>query len=503
MTTHLQSFTIADMVREQARTLPRAIALVEPSSSVTYLEADQRTDRWASWLAARGVGKGSRIAWLGPDSMQFVLLTFAAAKLGAHSVPLNWRSSDDELAGMVATASPTMLIFAEHPRAGARTWSELSCPVVDLAVVDDESASARLISPVSEDDELPVLGFFTAAWEGVPKLALLPHRAAIVQSLVMGAYREVDVADEVYLASGPLFHVGALLKLIANYLFGNKVVLSPDAPPAEIAELIEAEAVTSAYIFTPTIDRIARSDLASKLNLKSLRTTPAAPSSGNAERWYNMTSCRPEESSRVVGYGQTETWAMAVYTARGPETAALFGRPSPVACVRIVDIKGRELSTGETGEIVVRGPQVMSGYAGEVAETDWRHTGDLGVRVADGGVDFFGPRQSMIKTGMENVYPIEVEAALNQHPGIAASCVVGVPDTIWGEKVCAAVVTYPGHLLNEQTILGYVKSRIASYKTPRQLLVLDRLPTAGNGVDRATVQAMFTPTGSQTEGKAK
>jgi long-chain acyl-CoA synthetase len=487
MTDYLHSFSLADVVREQARTLPTEIALVEGSARWSFADVHRHTNGWAAWLRERGVGSGDRVAWLGPSDHRLLLLMLAAAKVDAVAVPLNWRCTTEELAFTVDHAQPALLLATAEERERAVAAATRGTNVVDVDAQpaphpsdDDPGAGA--------DDELPVLGIYTAAFSGRPRLALIPHRAIITQSLVLAAYRLVDPNDEVYLASGPMFHIGVLIKLFATFLFGRQTVLAPTMAASELCALIEANRVTSAFLFTPTIDQLVETNAQRQFDLSSLRDVPGRPSETHSEAWSEMTSWHPPESSGVVGYGQTETYAMVTFECRGPRTEARFGRPSPVAAIRIVDAAGNEQPVGEAGEIAVRGPQVMAGYADDDAPSDWRRTGDLGVRLPDGGVDFLGPIQEIVKTGMENVYPAEVEGVLRRHSGVQDVCVIGVPDDRWGQAVRAVVECAPGATCTSDELVEHVRAHIASYKKPRSVIFVEALPRLNGSVDREQVR---------------
>jgi long-chain acyl-CoA synthetase len=488
MSDALHSFTLADAVREQARTLPGEPALVEAEGRTGFAAVDAESSRWAAWLAAHGVRAGGRLAWLGPSDRRLLLAMFGAAKLGAATVPLNWRCTVEELAFTIDHAEPALLLGAGDELERARGAAAEGIQVLDAGEAEAEVEATEPDDPHGDrDDEAAVLGIYTAAFSGRPRLALLSHRAIVTQSLVLGAYRVVSPVNEVYLASGPMFHVGVLLKLFATFLFGGRNVLSPSMDAVELCRLIEANRVTAAFLFTPTIDQIVAANAERRWDLSSLRDVPGRPSEEHLEAWQEMTSWRPPQGAGVVGYGQTETYAMVTLEARGPATEARFGRPTPVAAIRILDPDGAEQPVGEAGEIAVRGPQVMLGYA-DGGSGDWHRTGDLGVRLADGGVDFLGPIQEIVKTGMENVYPAEVEAVLRRHAAVAEVCVIGVESARWGEAVRAVVELEPDGDCGEEELVDLVRSHIAGYKKPRSIVFLEALPRAGGGVDRAEVK---------------
>jgi long-chain acyl-CoA synthetase len=177
---------------------------------------------------------------------------------------------------------------------------------------------------------------------------------------------------------------------------------------------------------------------------------------------------------------------MLTYNALGGECEGSAGRPGPTVRVRIVDPDGAEVPPGETGEIVAAGPQVMVGYRNRPEETarrqrgGWHHTGDLGRREADGSLSFVGPMGRLIKSAAENIYPAEVEAALQAHDAVREAAVIGVPDPKWGQSVRAIVVVHDGKQAGEAELIEHVRSRIASYKKPRSV-VFREVPLPRNG----------------------
>lgn len=492
MTRPAHVFSLADVVREQARTLPGRPALIGPADTLTYDDVDRRSRALAVALRARGLSAGGRVVWFGPDDERYLVTLFAVARVGGSMLPLNWRCTAAELAEQLEQSGPDVVVTAQNERAET-ALPQVGVPVVDLdglGLPSERVGASDSEEPVV-DDESVVLEFFTAAFSGRPRIAGVPHRAIVTQSLVLAALREVDARHEVYLASGPMFHMGVLLKLLANYLFGNPVVVAATSDPETLCRLIAKHRVTSAYLFKPTMQGIVETNADQNHDLSSLRVVPDDPPEDVADEWYEMTACAPRPPGWVMGYGQTETWGMVTHAARGPETTARFGRPSPIARVRLLDADGREAPTGQPGEIAVSGPQVMAGYDREDVAAGFHRTGDVGIRRSDGGVDFLGPMRPLIKSGMENVYPAEVEAVVTEHPGVVAASVVGVPDPVWGERVCAAIVTAPGVQVSEDQVIEHVRARVASYKKPREVRVVPSLPAGPAGVDRDAVCALF------------
>jgi long-chain acyl-CoA synthetase len=197
------------------------------------------------------------------------------------------------------------------------------------------------------------------------------------------------------------------------------------------------------------------------------------------------------------GYGQTEVVGMLSFAAFGPGALGGHGRTSPLLQVRIVDPDDREVEPGETGEITCRGPLVMNGYWNRPEETErrfrngWHHTNDLGRREADGSLTFVGPKTRLIKSAAENIYPAEVEGALRTHPDVADCAVIGVPDKQWTQSVVAIVVPRDGATVDGDAVIAHVRDRIASYKKPRRVEVVDAIPRQGFAVDYDALDARF------------
>jgi long-chain acyl-CoA synthetase len=194
-------------------------------------------------------------------------------------------------------------------------------------------------------------------------------------------------------------------------------------------------------------------------------------------------------ASRPAGYGQTEVMGMLTFNAVGGPAQGTAGRPSPVSQVRIVDPDGKEVPSGEVGEIVARGPTVMTGYHdrpevnAERQAGGWHHTNDLGRREPDGSISFVGPKTRFIKSAAENIYPAEVEGCIARHPAVAEAAVIGVPDPIWTQSLKAVVVLRKGASATAEDIIEHCRANIASYKKPRSVELVDRLPREGFAVD--------------------
>lgn len=499
MTDRLHSFTLGDVSRDNARSFPETVAVVCGDARLTYPAFDERVDRVATLLGQRGVGVGDRVVWIGLNCHRLLELLFACAKLGAIAAPVNWRLTAGEYAGIIEDTGPAAILTSGDPElAEVNAAARELAPDATWIVHDDPAYEAELaaLDPVDPeqdaDDELPVLQIMTAAFAGRPKGALLTSRGIVTQDLVLAGVGMVAPGQETYLSAGPMFHIGVLLKTFGIFHWGGTNVIIPRAEAEDICRLVDRERCTSAYVFPPTMRQMVELNADGRFDLSSLRdTVGGVPPDDLAEAWYGMTSCTPPEQRGAVGYGTSETVGMVTFEGRPPRGIGPFGRTSPAVSLRIVDPDGAEVAPGEIGEIVLRGPQVMAGYLHlEPMDPDgWRHTGDLGRREPDGTVTFLGPNQDMIKSAMENIYPVEVETAIRQHPAVKDVCVIGVPDPEWGQAVRAVVEVDPGsEAPTEEEVVEFTRSRIASYKKPRSVVFVPELPRNGPFVDRAAVK---------------
>jgi long-chain acyl-CoA synthetase len=332
---------------------------------------------------------------------------------------------------------------------------------------------------------------YTAAFTGRPSGALLSHDAVLTQALMMAMLQEID-ADYRYLNSGPLFHVATAMTTFATLLMGGCNLFTPRVEADEVCRVIATERCTGAFLMGPTIDQILEANAGGAYDLSSLRTFPGKP------EWNAMITVDTSPwARRPAGFGQTEVMGMLTFNAMGEGATGTAGRPSPMVAVRIMDPDGNEVPPGETGEIVARGPQVMVGYRNRPEETarrqrgEWHHTNDLGRREPDGSITFVGPKGRIIKSAAENIYPAEVEAALNSHDAVRESAVIGVPDEAWGQSVTAIVVTHDGIEVTTEELIDHVRDKIASYKKPKVVIFSDEpLPRLGWPIDYDTLDEL-------------
>jgi long-chain acyl-CoA synthetase len=486
----LHDLTLQAILHEHCRSHPNRVAAVCGEDRLRWPELDERVARLASALQADGVGAGDRVLWLGQNCHRVLELLLAAARLGAVFCPANWRQSAAELAFVIDDVEPHVVVWQDD---------EIGAVIREARTTSRAAGNARWIQHDGEgeyetylagadampegssvDPWAPVLLLYTAAFDGTPNGALLTHAGIIAQNLVvMGLQRAA--CDDVYLNSGPLFHIGTLWNTLVTFHAGGTNVFVRRVDAEEICRLIEVERCTDAYLLPQTREQITEANRDGRWDLSTLNAGEPSP-------WWRAPG----------GYGQTEMVGMATYKCIGGAALGVHGRPHPFAQVRIVDEAGVELAPGDVGEIVVRGPVVMAGYHRRADLTaarqrgDWHHTNDLGRREVDGSITFVGPRTTMIKSAAENIYPAEVEGCLATHPAVREAAVIGVPDPVWTQSVKAVVALHSSATATAEDIIEHCRARIASYKKPRTVEFVDALPRLPSGaVDRDALDERF------------
>ena len=512
----VHDFTLGDVVREHRRSYPLRTAVVDGVTRHTWPALDDRVNRLANALLAEGVHPGDRLLWLGQNSARFLELLLAAAKTGAICCPANWRQSPDELAFLLDDCGPAVTVWQEaevgdairaaRQQAGNSGGRWLRHDGDD----DGEDSYEAFVTTgdatdpdVAVDPTEPVLLLYTAAFSGTPNGALLSHWAVLVQDLVMANLQGID-SSYTYLNSGPLFHAATLMTTLATFHFGGTNVFTPRVDAEELCRLIATERCTGAFLVPPTIKQIIELNADGRYDLTSLRSLPGKPA------WNAMVTVDDSRWARnPAGFGQTECVGMLTVNAWGGDAEGTSGRPAPMAAVRIVDPDGREVAPGEVGELVARGPTIMNGYLARPDETaarldgGWHHTNDLARREPDGSISWVGPKTRFIRSAAENIYPAEVEAALQKHPAVREAAVIGVPDPTWGQSVKAIVALRDGTAATADELIAHCRTLIASYKKPRSVEFVEALPRDGWPIDYAALDERFGGGGYPSSVKEK
>lgn len=491
-------------------------------------------------FAAAGVGPGDRVAILAANSPEWVFTFWGTVDLGAVLVGLNgWWKADEIVYGLADSGSKVLVADQERLARVASRLASAEVPSLEVVYLIDGDPSAfeglevpvrpfaSLVAsptslvpdvPIAEDD--PAVIMYTSGTTGRPKGAVSTHRMMIanvqntfymtVASSMMWGRSGLEGGQPVALITAPMFHVtGCHAGIVLGMAAGVKLVLMVGRfDPEQALRLMQDEAV-SVFTSVPTmVARVVEHPSRHDYDLSSVRTVAygGSPSGGELQRKVHETF--PNVSMVRNAYGLTES-SSAVTVNSGPELVDRpdsVGRPVPGIEVRIVDGVGSALGAGEVGEIWLRGAQIMPGYWGkpeataEAVTDGWLHTGDIGYLDKEGYLFVTDRAKDMIIRGGENVYCVEIEERLVEHPSVIDAAVIGVPHAVLGEEVKAIVQVAPGCGLSEGEVQEWVREKLANFKVPAHVEIrteaLPRNPTGKllKNVLRGSGGSSFTET---------
>lgn len=489
------SVSLVDLLRKYAAETPDSPCLAFEDEALTFLDLDRRSNALANALSARGVQPGDRVAVLAPTSTIFYELAYACAKLGAIMMPLNWRLSPREVAGIMADGTPRFILI--DPDMENLLAEVTSCPEKVLldsgyAAWRDAASAVDPGFPVHADDTTMLL--YTSGTTGKPKGVMITHHnLSHVERMAREAWG--FTAQSVNLVAMPLFHIGGIgYGMMALSQGGHTVVLQQPDPQA-VLDTIDQHHVTHGFFVPTVVQRLA--DYAEQhgkkpKDLQKILYGAAPIGEGLLRRAIALFDC---EFSHA--YGMTETAGTVISLPASehdpdgahPERLRSCGKPLPWVELDIVDpATGRSVDTGEVGEIRIRSGMVTTGYwnkpndtASAITSDGWLYTGDAAYRDADGFVYIHDRYKDMIVSGAENIYPTELENVIADHPGVSQVAVIGVPDEKWGETPRAYVVAKGQTPPTEAELLAFTRARLARYKCPSSFVFVESLPQNASG----------------------
>jgi len=491
---------IGDIARLNAKRYPGKKALVMNNDYLTFNQLNQRVNQLSHGLMSLGVKPGDRVAILAFNCLEFPIVNYAAAKCGAVLVPINFRYKKVELIYIINNCEPKVLIFGPELAPMVENAKTEFTPTVHLVAMSEKPMEngislANLMDgrPTSEPEvkvepTSPCSIMYTSGTTGFPKGVLFSHTSLL--AILTGMALEGDLShNDVTMIPIPLFHNGGLNGLLQPTLMlgGTAVIMSKGFEPDVCLDAIGRFRITLTMFVPTQLAMLIHHPGNSKYDLSSLEKI-----------WYGSSAISPtvlEASMELFNahfyqwYGQSETGMISVLRPEDHmERSQYTGREMFNSEIRVVDEDGNDTPVGEIGEII--SAQVPLGMIGYFKMNDanrktirdgWIHTGDL-ARVESNGyftvVDRMG---DMIISGAENIYPKEIEDAIISHPGVREVAVFGIPDEIYGESVCAAVVKKKGHQLDEEEIINYCASKIAGYKKPKRVEFMEELPKNASG----------------------
>lgn len=496
---------VGDMLTRSAARTPSGLALVQGERRLTYAELNGFVNRIAASLTTLGCSRGDAIALMSTNSIEFVAIYYACAKLGLICVPINlfWRHKE---LGYVLAHSKARLVIVEHDLLEQLQTGIDDAPDIRHVIVIDQAAPAPihgraahglsgLMAAHSSDepavvveDRDPLSYLYTSGTTSAPKGVVSCQLAVYIQS--QGVALETRLSDRDRIAANmPLFHTAQLNAFVTPALAVGAAVFIQKAFDADrILQLIHSEGITVTFAL-PMMYRalIERLDAAPH-DVSSLRLAVYAMAPMPRRDLENAMEKLGCEFSLM--FGQTEMNPTSVYFRPEHQLshAGAVGTPAPNAQVAIMDSAGNLLPQGASGEIVYRGPQVMSEYLRDEAATSaafaygWFHSGDSGRFDADGILWFEDRFKDVIKSGGENVASLEVEKALYAaDPAVQEVAVIGLPHERWGEAITAVVILKEGQHITETELLTKVRQHLSPFKCPKRILFVDAMPKTATG----------------------
>jgi len=485
--------------RTRVRNCAEALAVEDGSNRLTYAELHDRVDRLASVFLARGIAPGDRIAILSHNRAEYLELQLAASGIGAIVACLNWRLAPDELRHCVELVEPVLALV--EPGLKAAYQDIASTPCLEIGPeLESALAGARpdaRVGTLVDDPEAGLTILYTSGTTGLPKGALISHRAHIARSMVFAAQLALDPGDG-FIAWAPMFHMASTDHALATLLRGGTVVMVDGLQSAVINAALSRHKVGWFVMMPGTLEAFIAERRANPLPVKGIKVCGAMADLVPPHQIAELTGLL--DTPYLNSFGATETGlppGTADLIAPGVVPKTLSKRVSAFCEVRLVDPDGDEVPVGMPGEMAVRGPTLFSGYwnADDTNARDFRngffHMGDLFRRNPDGTIDFVDRAKYLIKTGGENVYPAEIERVLLAHPRVVDAAVVRAFDAKWGESPVAFVACVDGGP-QAQELMQLCREYLAGYKRPREIrfISFDDFPRSTSGkVQRHVLEA--------------
>lgn len=479
-------------IERHADFIPDKTALSYEGRAISYRDLNAMVTAQAQALKhIYGIGRGDRVAYLGLNSPEFLALMFACARLGALFIPLNWRLAGPEHVYILKDAAAKALLCEEEFKSHAEAL-QADLPDCEFVAIDFDGDGWLSLSDGFEqatgddrnphvDLETPLLLVYTSGTTGHPKGAVLTQ-AAVQWNALNAVHMHAMTGDDHILTVLPMFHVGGLnIQTTPALYVGATITLHRKFDPVAVLSALGEDRPSLVVLVPATIQALASHPAWAKSDLSSLRAV-ATGSSIVPLALIDVIHARHIPVLQI--YGSTETGPVVIYL-RADDAMTHVGSTGKTALhcdARVVDEAGDDAAVGESGEIWVRGPNIMFEYWGNADATTkafsngWFKTGDLGYRDGDGFFYVNDRKTDVVISGGENIYPAELETVLDALPGVTEAAVVGRADDHWGEVPVAVVVAAPDSDLTRESVLKAFDGALARFKHPKDVVFVEALP---------------------------
>ncbi|MFB4158955.1 class I adenylate-forming enzyme family protein [Geomicrobium sp. JSM 1781026] len=491
------------MIRHGLKHPQKTAVQVEDGERWTYAQLDEKANRYGNHLRSLGVKQGDRVGMLLTNSLEYIGLYFAIARIGAIAVRLNFRLTSQEYAYLFDDAGMHVLIFNDEftcvvQGAGAKHIDHYLCLCADGEPVPSwsrsfselEEGSCAPISTASIQSTDPVMLMYTSGTTGRPKGAVWSHDNTLWFSTIQALRWSLD-GTETAMTTGPLYHVGAMEDLALPVLLKGGTVLiskSKGFSIERVMDVIDREQVSDIFLFPFMIYDLLQHPSLHTYELSSLRRIvtggdPLVP-------WAIEQMDRVLPGAGVIQvYGLTEGTPIAVCLDAKVDRDKIHtvGPAMPLVEIKTVRDDGETCDIGEVGEIWIKSPVVSASYWNKPEATaatfadGWCKTGDLGIFDAAGYLEIAGRKKDMIRSGGENIYAKEIEDVIIRHEGVKDVAIIGIPDKKFIEAVCAVIVPSKSAPLQKEDILDLCTAQLARFKKPREIIFVDALPRTPSG----------------------
>jgi len=489
---------IGSLLSQSARKFPDLLAIECEGRSYTYRQFNEEVNRLAHGLLQHGVNKGDKLALMMKNSDHFVFTFFAAAKIGAVAVPVNFRLTATEVQYILEQSDTAIVVCdkefeqiiaeAKHGT-GVRMVMTAGEPETVGFYSYEKILSENTNEPdieVSEKDDVEIL--YTSGTTGRPKGALFDHSQIFKVGISVTINMGIRMHERI-LHLAPLFHSAQLnLFLISGVALGSTHIIHRDFHPVKTLQAIQEHKITHLFAVPAMYNFLLQVPNAIDYDLTSIKRVGygAAPMAPELVK-KSMLLFKTDQFYNLCGLTEAGPGGILLDPEGHKQHLGKGGKPIFMTETRVVNEEGKDVLPGVIGEFIVRSPMVMKEYYKKPEETKstlkggWLYTGDLATIDEEGYITLVDRKKDMIISGGENVYSVEVEGVLFEHPAVLEAAIIGLPDEVWGEAVCAVIVPKDGVVIDEQELRSFCREKLAGYKVPRRIFIEQQLPRNASG----------------------